>query len=249
MATVIELRPNSTEDDLQTVIRAVYRQVLGNPHVLESDRQISAESKLRNGEISVRGFVRAVAKSDLYKSLYFETAYQYRFIEMNCKHLLGRPPADQAEISAHVATYSNGGYDADIDSYIDSAEYMSAFGENIVPYSRGNASQVGIPNSSYGRNSALDRGYATSDRKKPARLISALASNAAVAVKAPAQGRGADYDNTTKRYRIKVATSAAAARVNKYSKLEYVVNFSQLNQQVRQIHKSGGKIVSISEVA
>ncbi|MDJ0691764.1 MAG: phycobilisome rod-core linker polypeptide, partial [Xenococcaceae cyanobacterium MO_188.B32] len=75
----IELRPNATEDDLQVVIRAVYKQVLGNAHLLESDRLSSAESLLRNGDITVRGFVRLVAQSDLYKSQFFENSYQYRF--------------------------------------------------------------------------------------------------------------------------------------------------------------------------
>ncbi|MEM8809153.1 MAG: photosystem I reaction center subunit XII, partial [Cyanobacteria bacterium P01_G01_bin.38] len=28
----VELRPKASEDDLQTVIRAVYKQVLGNHH-------------------------------------------------------------------------------------------------------------------------------------------------------------------------------------------------------------------------
>ncbi|MDY7016364.1 MAG: phycobilisome rod-core linker polypeptide, partial [Cyanobacteriota bacterium] len=64
----VELRPNATEEDLQVVIRAVYRQVLGNAHVMESQRLTSAESQLRNGDITVRGFVRAIAQSDLYRS-------------------------------------------------------------------------------------------------------------------------------------------------------------------------------------
>ncbi|NEO03290.1 MAG: photosystem I reaction center subunit XII, partial [Moorea sp. SIO3I7] len=91
-ADPIELRAGATEDDLQTVIRAVYKQVLGNQHLLESDRLTSAEAMLRNGDISVRGFVRMVAKSDLYKSLFFDSASQYRFIELNYKHFLGRAP-------------------------------------------------------------------------------------------------------------------------------------------------------------
>ena len=41
-------------DDVDSVIRAVYKQVWGNPHVMESERLISAESKLTNGEISIR---------------------------------------------------------------------------------------------------------------------------------------------------------------------------------------------------
>ncbi|MGK7937210.1 MAG: phycobilisome rod-core linker polypeptide, partial [Xenococcaceae cyanobacterium] len=80
----IELRPNATEDDLQVIIRAVYKQVLGNAHLLEDDRLSSAESLLRNGDITVRGFVRLVAQSELYQSQFFETSSQYRFIELNC---------------------------------------------------------------------------------------------------------------------------------------------------------------------
>lgn len=58
----VEMRSNATENDLQIVIRAAYRQVLGNPHLMESQRLTSAESLLRNGDITVREFVRQVAK-------------------------------------------------------------------------------------------------------------------------------------------------------------------------------------------
>lgn len=54
----VELRSNATEDDLQVVIRAAYRQVLGNAHLMESQRLTSAESLLRNGDITIRDFVR-----------------------------------------------------------------------------------------------------------------------------------------------------------------------------------------------
>ena len=36
----------------------------------------------------------------------FEAASQYRFIELNCKHFLGRAPLEQAEISRHVQIYN-----------------------------------------------------------------------------------------------------------------------------------------------
>ena len=81
----LELRANSTEEDLQQIITAVYRQILGNQYLMESDRLTSAESQLRNGDITVRGFVRAVAQSSLYQSLFFHSASQYRFIELNLK--------------------------------------------------------------------------------------------------------------------------------------------------------------------
>ena len=70
-AEIVELGPNATEDNLQTIIRAVYREVLGNAHVMDSQRVAAGESLLRNGDITVRGFVRLVAQSELYRSLFF----------------------------------------------------------------------------------------------------------------------------------------------------------------------------------
>ena len=63
----LELRPNATLQNVETVILAVYQQVLGNPHLLSSDRLTIAESLLRDGKITVQEFVRQVAKSDLYR--------------------------------------------------------------------------------------------------------------------------------------------------------------------------------------
>jgi len=77
VSDAVELRAKATEDDLQVVIRAAYRQVLGNAHLMESQRLTSAESLLRNGDITVRDFVRQVAKSDLYQSLFFNTNSAY----------------------------------------------------------------------------------------------------------------------------------------------------------------------------
>ncbi len=140
----IELRYNATEDELQSVIRAVYKQVLGNIHVMESQRLTSAESLLRNGDISVRQLVSMVAKSELYYSLFFESSSPYGFIELNFKHILGRAPQDQAEISEHIRIYNEQGYEAEIDSYTNSDEYIQNFGENIVPYPQGTSTVVGM---------------------------------------------------------------------------------------------------------
>ena len=91
----IELRYNATEDEKQAVIRAVYKQVLGNIHIMGSQRLTSAESFFVNGQFSVRQFVNAVAKSDLYLSLFFESSSPYGFVELNFKHILGRAPQDR----------------------------------------------------------------------------------------------------------------------------------------------------------
>jgi phycoerythrin-associated linker protein len=243
----VELHPNATEDDLQTVIRAVYRQVLGNQHVMESQRLDSAESMLRNGDLTVRGFVRAVAQSDLYQSLFFDTSSPYRFIELNFKHLLGRAPIDQTEISAHVLNYSTLGYEADINSYIDSDEYLASFGENTVPQARGAKTQVGIKNVGFNRTFALNRGFATSSSGKAAQLISDVASNLGTKITPPASGFGA-YTNTGKRFRISVTKAGnGGARVSQ-SNTTYEVGYAQLSRKIQSIQKTGGRILSITEV-
>jgi len=38
----IELRPSASRDEVELVIRAVYRQVLGNDYILASDRLIGS---------------------------------------------------------------------------------------------------------------------------------------------------------------------------------------------------------------
>ena len=81
----LEFIPGSDENDIETIIRGVYKQVLGNAHLMESERLISLESQVKGGEISVREFVRQVAYSQLYRSLFFETCHRYRSIELNFK--------------------------------------------------------------------------------------------------------------------------------------------------------------------
>ncbi|MGK7904602.1 MAG: phycobilisome rod-core linker polypeptide [Hormoscilla sp.] len=139
----IELWPGRTEAEVEIVIRAVYRQVLGNAHVMESERLTVPESQIKLGEISVREFVRQVAQSDLYRSRFFDCCPRYRAIELNFKHLLGRTPDDYSETFYHSSLLDAGGFEAEIDSYIDSDEYLQAFGENVVPYYRGYKTQTG----------------------------------------------------------------------------------------------------------
>lgn len=244
----VELKPKFSEADLQIVIKAVYKQVLGNAYLMESERNYAAESLLRNGDITVHGFVSAIAKSDLYRALFFERASQYRFIELNCKHFLGRPPRDQAEISQHVQIYNQAGYDAEIDSYIESEEYSQSFGENIVPYSRTSNSTVGVENIGFNRTFKLLRGNASSDvNSKEALLIQDLAANLPTKITAPLTGGGTP-SNRAKRFRI-VARGAGTTSQNKRSNVIYQINYAQMNATIQNIHRKGGQIVSITEIS
>jgi phycoerythrin-associated linker protein len=156
----------SDDDDtaIETLINTIYRQVLGNTYVMESDRLVVPESQLKAREISVREFVRQVAKSELYRSRFFDPCYRYRAIELNFKHLLGRAPADFGEMRAHSDILDRGGHDAEIDSYIDSDEYLDAYGEMVVPFERGFVSQTGLSMQAITNMRSLQRGAASSDK-------------------------------------------------------------------------------------
>lgn len=157
----------SLDDDSTTIdslINNIYRQVLGNAYVMESERLVVPESQLKAREISVREFVRLVAKSELYRSRFFDNCYRYRAIELNFKHLLGRAPADFAEMRAHSTILDRGGHDAEIDSYIDSDEYQDAYGDMLVPFDRGSMTQIGLSMQSVTNSRSLQRGAASSDK-------------------------------------------------------------------------------------
>ena len=245
----LELRPMAPEDELQEIIRAVYKQVLGNIHIMDNQRLDSAEALLRNRSISVKGFVRAVAQSDLYRALFFETNFPYRFIELNFKHLLGRAPQDQSEIAEHVILYHENGYDVEINSYLDNDEYNLSFGEDRVPYPRSIRSQTGIKNEGFNRMFSLLRGNSTSDKGKSAQLLSSIASNLATPIKAPTKGGNGSYDNTGKRFKIYFAANQNAARLQRASQQACMVTYNQMSQVVQNIHRSGGRISKIVEIA
>ncbi|MEM6599042.1 MAG: phycobilisome rod-core linker polypeptide [Cyanobacteria bacterium P01_C01_bin.69] len=243
-AYTYELWPTSSPDDIQAIIRAVYKQVLGNPHVMESERLVTAESQLSDGSMSVREFVRAVAKSDFYKARHYEKVGPYRSTELNFQHILGRAPQSQAEASEHICCVVEEGYDADIDSYVDSDEYQEAFGENTVPYAR-EKSEVGRKQVVYNRNFAVNRGPAqVSSAVKSSQLVYAVATNSAnkITDAKPAAGSG-----TEKRFKIKT-TGAKFDRPRRVSFDEYIVDASKMTPQIQRIQRTGAKIVSITEV-
>ncbi|ELR97449.1 phycobilisome rod-core linker polypeptide [Gloeocapsa sp. PCC 73106] len=247
----VELFASRGSVEIETVVRAVYKQVLGNPHVMESERLIDAESRLSNGELTVREFVRVVAKSDFYRSRYFESCPPYRFVELNFKHLLGRAPQSQAELSERIRICAEQGYEAVIDSYIDSEEYQQKFGENLVPYYQGAKSQVGNKQIAYNRTLALYQGFAGVDSAfKDARLVSEVATNKTNKITLPSTGGRltGSPDATAKTFKI-VVTGLKFDSPRRVSTDEYIVPGDRMSPQIQRIHRAGGRIVSITEIA
>lgn len=248
MTTGLELWPTSSVDEIQTIIRAVYKHVLGNPHVMDSERLTQAESQLCDGSLSVREFVRAVAKSEFYRARYFEKCAPYRFVELNFMQLLGRPPQSQAEVSEHIVRCVAEGYDAEIDSYIDSDEYQAAFGDNVVPYNRSTQSEVGRSQVTYNRTFAVDRGPAQINSAVTAsQLVYAVASNAANTITPARISLGGSGEANKKTFKI-VVTGSKFDGPRRLSNTTYLVSGDNITPQLQRIHRNSGRIVSITEV-
>ena len=246
--------PGDTSDQLNTLIRVTYKQVMGNPHLMEFERALSAESKFIDGYLSTRELVRAIGLSAEYKKRFFETNAPYRFIELNFKHFLGRAPQSQAEISAHTQILAEGGYEAEIASYVDSEEYQSVFGEDTVPYAR-ILSESGRSQVAFNRHLSLAEGFAASDTVlSSSSLVRSVAtgtvpkgwSSTTTRINRTGTQSGAP-DPTKKRFRIVVANQTRMSR-QRTSGSTYLVSGKDMSSQMKYIHARGGKIVSITEV-
>ncbi|MBE9028287.1 phycobilisome rod-core linker polypeptide [filamentous cyanobacterium LEGE 11480] len=163
-------------ETIEAIIRAAYKQVFGNAHLMDAQRSLTAESRLKDGQLTVRGFVRELAYSAAYRDLFFERCSNLRAIELNFKHLLGRSPDSFQEMSDHIAILVNDGFEAEIDSYIDSAEYAQNFGLDTVPYYVGYATQTGKSNAGYNRILQLMKGQSSSDRSIASTITSSQRS-------------------------------------------------------------------------
>ena len=254
------------------VINAVYRQVMGNAYVMDSERQLVPESQFKLGEISVREFIRRIAKSELYQSRFFDACSRYRYIELAFRHLLGRAPASFQEMRVHAERLDTLGYEADIDSFLDSDEYQNTFGEYTVPYQRGWKTESCSTMQEFGWSFQLLRGNSSSSLKGDlagisSRLGGAVYQNRPLAVIAPssAETQGWSFrpatnlqDATTRlgagavgrMYRINVTGYRAnnIRPISRYIKSNrvYFVPYEKLSQEYKRIHKEGGVISSIT---
>ena len=162
MLQINEFVPNDDEA-LSIAINALYRNIFGNLSLMESERPVDIERKLRNGDITVREFTRKVCKSSIYIKNYFDNIDQYKSIRLRYKHILGRPITNKHEISESSKILNQQGFKAHIDWLIDSEEYNYAFGEDIVPHMRSWNSPIGYKTKIFLDTSSITKAFSTSD--------------------------------------------------------------------------------------
>ncbi|MEO1209803.1 MAG: phycobilisome rod-core linker polypeptide [Cyanobacteria bacterium J06638_20] len=120
--------------DLDVLIEAAYRQIFF--HAFAADREKFLESQLRNGQITVRDFIRGLVLSDRYRRSFYDLNNNYRFVEQTVQRVLGRDVYSEREKIAWSIVVATKGINGFINDLIDSDEYLESFGDSTVPYQR-----------------------------------------------------------------------------------------------------------------
>ena len=177
---------------------------------------------------------------------------------------------------AHAERLDAKGYDADIDSFLDSGEYQDYFDEWTVPYQRGWKTESCATMQEFTWSFQLLRGNSSSSLKgslsgNRSKLGGAVYQNNPIPVIPPsskeAQGwsfrpagnmqdaatrLGASAGEEGRTYRVEVTSYKAnnVRRISRYVKSNrvYYVPFEKLSEQFIRIHREGGKISSITPV-
>jgi len=132
------MKPGLSSSEKQEIVKAVYRQVFERDITRAYSQSISyLESQVKNGDISMKEFVRRLGKSPLYQKQFFEPFINSRALELAFRHFLGRGPSSREEVQEYFSIVSKGGLAALVDALVDSQEYSDYFGEETVPYLRG----------------------------------------------------------------------------------------------------------------
>ncbi len=120
--------------DMDVLIEAAYRQIFF--HAFKQDREPFLESQLRNGQITVRDFIRGLLVSNTFVTSFYEKNSNYRYVEQCVQRILGRDVYSEDEKIAWSIIVATKGYAGFVDELLNSDEYLDNFGDDTVPYQR-----------------------------------------------------------------------------------------------------------------
>lgn len=126
----------NSPSEISQVIWAAYRQVFSEHETLKFNRLSVLESQLKNRAITVRDFIRGLAKSERFYQTVVSVNDNYRLVEVCLKRFLGRAPYSKDELIAWSIKIGTLGFHGFVDALVDSDEYTQNFGDNTVPYQR-----------------------------------------------------------------------------------------------------------------
>ncbi|MCP9882900.1 phycobilisome rod-core linker polypeptide [Cyanobium sp. Alchichica 3B3-8F6] len=120
--------------DLNLLIESCYRQIFF--YAFKVDRNLTLESQLRNGQMSVRDFIRSLCLSDTFTRSFYNLNSNYRVVRHLVEKLLGRPTHGRSEEIAWAAVLMTRGVKGMVDDILNGQEYLDAFGYDTVPFHR-----------------------------------------------------------------------------------------------------------------
>lgn len=121
-------------EDQNFVIESAYRQIFF--HAFKVDRDRTLESQLRNGQITVRDFIRSLCLSETFNRSFYNLNNNYKVARHLVEKLLGRSTYGKAEEIAWSAVIMTRGIKGAVDDILNSQEYLESFGYDTVPYHR-----------------------------------------------------------------------------------------------------------------
>lgn len=124
----------SGNGNFESQVAQAYQQIFF--HAFKVDRDPALESQLRNGQITMRDFVRGLLLSRKFRDDFYRCNSNYRMVEQVVNRVLGRPVHGNRERLAYSILIAQHGLGAFINTLLDSEEYMDTFGYNAVPYQR-----------------------------------------------------------------------------------------------------------------
>jgi phycobilisome core-membrane linker protein len=84
------MKPGLSASEKNETVKAAYRQIFERDITRAYNLSISdLESKVKNGDISVKEFVRRLGKSPLYRKQFYEPFINSRALELAFRHFLG----------------------------------------------------------------------------------------------------------------------------------------------------------------
>lgn len=122
--------------EINALIWAAYRQVFSEHETLRANRQVTLESQLRNNVITVRDFIRGLAKSERFYQTVVAVNSNYRLVQVCLRRFLGRDSYNRDEEITWSIVIATKGFSGFVDALLDSDEYTEAFGDYTVPYQR-----------------------------------------------------------------------------------------------------------------
>ena len=132
------MKPGLTGGQKAEVVRAAYRQVFERDIVKGYSQVVCPveATQVRQGQISMREFIRALGRSKEYRQQFYGRFSNSRVVELAFRHFLGRGVSSIEEFRQYFAIVSAKGLDGLVNSLVNSMEYARTYGEETVPFLR-----------------------------------------------------------------------------------------------------------------